>query len=506
MSEGGSNNRQWPRALSEELYEFCRSDSLSENGLRAIIEGLAPNNGLNINYIFFTEACCNEKVTEGILRILLKYFPNAASATDAEYGNMPLHHLSSNRNVTPGMVQLLIDASPESLRHESTYGYTSFHYLCLNNNLGEDVRLEILKLLLEKCPESVQHANDGDGADPRDGADPPIHLAALYQSLEFCRILVDAYPGLVRMTDNLGRLPFHLACQSNNVAKVKYLYQLYPESINVADDSGCYPLHYAIKSIQYRNDNPETAVEMVQFLLDCDSKVALQQYQGVLPLCWVCVWATNENTPRLNAHLRALQILYDAHPEAIESNGVTSNGGRFCEEVQAFINTQIIYARQARDRALMTTPDENGQLPLHKALTDNAATLGSIKLLVKGNPSAVCTVDNRLRMPLHVACQHHETPAVVEYLIGLNNVTLRTTDEEGNTVLHYACIGANHAIIGLLLDKYGSMSVSKGNALSQLPIHLLLESNDVSGGDDIKYVESVYRLMRAHPETIMNSI
>jgi len=29
--------------------------------------------------------------------------------------------------------------------------------------------------------------------------------------------------------------------------------------------------------------------------------------------------------------------------------------------------------------------------------------------------------------------------------------------------------------------------------------------NDVSGRDDIKYVESVYRLMRAHPETIVNS-
>ena len=458
MSEGGSNNRQSPRALSEELYEFCRSDTLSENGLRAIIEGFAPNNAPD-HYDFFHEACRNERVTEGI-------------------------------------VQLLINAFPDTVSHENHYGYTPLHYLCLNKNLGEDVRLEILKLLLEKCPGSVQSANDGDGGDP------PIHLAALYQSLEFCRILLDAYPGSVRsMADNGGYFPFHLACQSNNVAKVKYLYQLYPES-NVADNDGCYPLHCAIAVLHTKD--PAAVFEVVQFLLDCDPNVASHRNQGKLPLYTVCVGATNENTPKYES-LKILQILYDAHPEAIESNEVTSHVGSFCEEVQAFINTQIGYARQARDRALMTTPDENGQLPLHRALHNNV-TLGSIKLLVKGNPSAVCTVDNRLRMPLHVACQHHETPAVVEYLIGLNNVTLRTTDEEGNTVLHYACIGANHAIIGLLLDKYGSMSVSKGNALSQLPIHLLLESNDVSGGDDIKYVESVYRLMRAHPETIMNSI
>ena len=107
---------------------------------------------------------------------------------------------------------------------------------------------------------------------------------------------------------------------------------------------------------------------------------------------------------------------------------------------------------------------------------------------------------------MHVACQHHESPVVVEYLISLNEVTLTTVDGEGNTALHHACIGANHAMIALLLDNYGSMSVSKRNAKKQLPITLLLESNDVSGRDDIKYVESVYRLMRAHPETIMNSI
>jgi ankyrin repeat protein len=111
-------------------------------------------------------------------------------------------------------------------------------------------------------------------------------------------------------------------------------------------------------------------------------------------------------------------------------------------------------------------------------------------------------------IPLHVACQHHETTAVVEYLINLNEVTLTTADREGNTALHHACIGANNAMIALLLDNYGSMSVSKRNAKKQLPITLLLENknDDVSGRDDIKHVESVYRLMRAHPETIMNSI
>jgi ankyrin repeat protein len=193
----------------------------------------------------------------------------------------------------------------------------------------------------------------------------------------------------------------------------------------------------------------------------------------------------------------------------------------FCEEVKTFIRTQLTYARQARDNHLMHSPDENGQLPLHRALRDNV-TLGSIKLLVKGNPSAVRCPDNRGMIPLHIACQHHESDmfplhvafqhndsastSIVEYLLDRDPSTSRALDFDDNTVLHYACRDANHAIIGLLLVKYGSMSVSKRNTNNQLPIHLLLESNEVSNREDIKYTESIYRLLRANPETIINSI
>jgi hypothetical protein len=260
--------------------------------------------------------------------------------------------------------------------------------------------------------------------------------------------------------------------------------------------------------LKRRKDNPETAIEMVQFLLDCDPDVVLQKHQGAFPLYWVCVWAIDANTVRLNAYLKVLQILYDAHPEAIDE--VASDVRVVvcsCKKVETFIITQSIYARQAKDLHLMTTPDENGQLPLHKALRDDVKIfLGSIKLLVRGNPSAITCADNSGTIPLHVACQHNESASIVEYLLDLDLTALRALDFDDNTALHYACRGANHAIIALLLDKYGSMSVSKRNTNNQLPIHLLLESNEVSNREDIKYTESIYRLLRANPETIINSI
>ncbi len=482
--------------LLEELTEFCRSESLSEDGLREIIErhGVAPNNNNNdINkYDFFHKACRNERITEGFIRCLLEYFPSAARHA-SERGRLPLHNICRNKNVTLGMVHLLIDAYPDSLRHENNNGRAPLHVLCLNNNLDDEVGLEILKLLIMRCPESVRHATSDEGR--------PIHFAAAHQSTEFCRILIEAYPGSEQITDGYGALPFHTACACNTVATAKYFYQLYPESISVAANNGAYPIHCAIE-IEQRS-NPATAVKIIQFLLDCDPNVVMQKQLDAFPLYWVCSEATNENTPRLNAALKVLQILYDAHPEAIEGNTVTSFVGEFCAEVQIFLNTQLTYARQARDRTLMNTRDENGQLPLHRALRDNVS-LGSIKLSVKGNSSAISCADNTGMIPLHVACQHHESASVIEYFIKLDPTSLHREDLDDNTALHHACRGANHVIIALLTEKYGAVSVSKRNAHGQLPIDLLFASRQVSDRESVQYTESIYRLLRAYPITLMH--
>ena len=351
-----------------------------------------------------------------------------------------------------------------------------------------------MELIIKRCPESLRHA-------ARIG-NLPIHNAAIKQSPQFCRILIEAYPGSKRITNDNGILPFHAACQYNTVVTVKYFYQLYPESINVANNNGYHPIHLAIAGLKNRS-NPEAAIEIVQFLLDCDPHVVLQKHQDKFPLYRVCKETQSENTRKLNAYLKVLQILYDTHPEAIDE--VTSDVDRFCQEVQTFINNQLIYARQARDRTLMHSTDEDGRLPLHRALRGliNNATLGSIKLLVKGNPSAVQTPDNGGALPLHLTCQHHNSTCIVEYLTNLDPTSLCAIDGEGSTSLHCACRGAKLETIALLLGKYGGVSVSKRNMNNQLPIHVLLESKEVSDREDTNYVESIYRLVRAFPDTLL---
>jgi hypothetical protein len=56
----------------------------------------------------------------------------------------------------------------------------------------------------------------------------------------------------------------------------------------------------------------------------------------------------------------------------------------------------------------------------------------------------------------------------------------------------------------MLLEKYDAVSVSKRNAHKKLPIDLLFESSDVLDRDSVEYTDSVFRLLKAYPDTLMN--
>eukprot|EP00985_Skeletonema_marinoi_P002172 scaffold882_cov85-Skeletonema_marinoi.AAC.7 len=338
--------------------------------------------------------------------------------------------------------------------------------------------IELLKLLLEKCPEAVRHVEN-----IRLIRFLPIHYAAWERSPEFCRVLIEAYPGSERIANRFGALPFNNACSNGTFATVEYLYKLHPDAINHRTTIGTYPIHNAIDSIS-RGDNTRHYVDMVKFLLDCDPSVKSQKHRGESLLYYACRAGYNDSN--IEAENTIASTIHDRH-----------------QQVQAFINSQLVYAREAKDHRIMTTPDGNGELRLHTALQNNA-TLGSIKLLVKGNPLALESPDNCGVLPLHVACQHHDSASVVQYLVGLDLSTLNAVDREGNTALHYACRGAQFEIITLLLEKYDAASVSKMNAHGKLPIDLLFVSDRVRDRESIDFTESVFRLLTAYPEAIMN--
>ena len=494
MNETTNNSQQSAATLlSRGLLEFCHSESISTEGLHELIErhGLTPNNHNHVSdYKFFHLACINERATEEIIRCLLEYFPDAASTIDN--GLSPLHLACYNHHVTGNIIRLLIDAAPASVRSVANAGEMPLHILCANKTVNEGTAIQILKLLIEKYPDAIRRENNNGRL--------PVHSAAGRRSPEFCRVLIKAYPGSERITTTNGLMPLHLACIKNSLATVEYLYRQYTDAINHAATGGLYPIHTAILCTRKR-DNPTAAVETVQYLLSCDPNVKLQTLQGKSLLYFACGMKCNDSN--IEVGIQIIKLIFDAHPQAIEDNSIASNIHRFHQQVQAFINGELVYARQAKDHRLITTPDENGQLPLHRALQNNVR-LGSIKLLVKGNPHALQYPDGNGALPLLIACQHYDSANVVRYFVGLDVTTLRAVDREGNTALHHACRGAKYDTIALLLENYDAVSVSKRNSQKKLPIDLLWESNQIFDRESVEYMDSVFRLLKAYPETLRN--
>eukprot|EP00984_Skeletonema_dohrnii_P023419 scaffold12513_cov103-Skeletonema_dohrnii-CCMP3373.AAC.6 len=477
------------RFAKELLLVYCESDRLSEEGLREFIEEHGLNRPHETDDRFFKLVCDNERVTEGIIQCLLEYFPDAIRETEMNDWFYP-YIIGSNKNVTLNIIRLLIDAAPSSVRNVNNDGQLPLHGLCLNGQLNETLAIEVLKLFLEKHPEAIRHADNAGNL--------PIHLASLLaRSPEFCRVLIDAYPGSERISEDSGMLPFHCACFKGTVATVEYLYKLYPDAVNQATTSGFYPIHFALYDCAKRGSSD--AVEIVKFLLDCDPNVKLQILVGMSLLHFACLRKYSDST--IDAGILVINALYDAHPEAIEDNAIASEVQRFHQKIQTIINNRLEFARQASDHRAMSTRDDFGQLQLHFALQIKSC-LGSIKLMVKGNPAALQSPDNSGALPLHVACQHHDSPRVVQYLVELDTTTLDSVDGNGNTALHYACRGAKYETIAMLLENYDAVSVSKRNAHKKLPIDLLWESNEVQDRETIEYTESIFRLLKAYPETV----
>ena len=476
MSERDNLNRQSDTAamLSSKLGVLCASDDISEENLRQIIrvQGCALNNHQLSDYQFFFAACRNETVTEGkmkrIMKLLLDYFPAAANDVD-DKGRLPIHHACGNHNVTLGIIELLIDAAPDSVRHEASNGCLPLHYACGNTGLHGTSAISIL------------------------------------------RILLDAYPGSERIANRLGMLPFHYACIDSTVDIVEYLYNVYPDSINYRSQRGNYPILNTISGMVDREANPEAAVDIVKFLLDCDTRVQFQRTGRVQLPMLVLACSLEFTDTNISAALEMIGVVFDAHPEAIEHESLVSFRIVRHPQVRAFINTQRAYLRLAKNSLLTTTPGENGQLPLHRALQSNAR-LGSIKLLVRGknllslqSRTGLQSSDNSGALPLHVACMHHKSTRVVHYLIERDPSTLEAVDHENNTALHYACNGAKYETIALLLGKYDALSVSKRNAQKKLPIEVLWESIEDVDRESVEYTECMFLLLRAYPEITMNA-
>ena len=438
-----------------ELLELCESDDLSLDTLQETINLLGPRVSLQSLCFHNAWLCFTKKLTLEIVQLLHSILPGAFHLRDDD-------------------------------------GYLPIDCLCCNVDLDDTNSIDILRFMLSidpTLPREVDYAGC-----------LPIHLAVANKSTIFCKDLIDAYPESLRIESDDGWLPIHVACangkRDDTADTIQYMLELDPELINAENSDRLLPIHHAT---EYGR------TESIELLLKFDPNAASKD--------------VNDGSRRLPLHLdwvspSSIQVLYDAYPEAIfarNRDGRTpldiaeGNGREGNQPTKDFLQTQLVYARQAQDMTAMTTLDENGQLPLHRALKVNAP-LGSIKLLVKGNPAALQVADQNGAYPIHIACKFSQVK-VVKYLVELGELdggTLNNVDANDDSPLHYACRRGNLGIVKYLLQA-NVPSVSERNNEKKLAIHLLFECGDnILDRESVEHVETIYQLLLANPEVVQD--
>jgi len=415
-----------------------------------------------------------------------------------------LHLVCYHKHLTLEIYQFIFNKWPEAIRIRDDSGSLPIHALSRTNTLDEDVSIEILRLMLDIDP---TFARERDSEDYR-----PIDWAvsgSCPRPFQFCKMLIDAYPE--SLSDSW---PIHLACYSgmrdDSADTIQYMLDLCPESSSTWDWRGYLPIHGAAWSGN---------TKAIELLLKHDSSAAtkksteLPAHSPKLPLHLAC----DPNCRTFCAdHLTAVQTLYDTYPEAIliQSGNdsfvrrtpldTARNRGRKLLPIVRFLESQLDYAQKAQDMTVMTTLDENGWLPLHHALKEKAS-LGSIKLLLKSNPSSLWTTDFSIAFPLHIAFEF-SSEKVVRFLVGrdVSGHILNHCDANKDSVLHYACRGGNLDVVKYLLDEHIPLvSTAEVNENGKLPIHLLCEAGkDKVDCESTEYIEVIWRMLLANPEAV----
>eukprot|EP00984_Skeletonema_dohrnii_P013877 scaffold5807_cov114-Skeletonema_dohrnii-CCMP3373.AAC.3 len=485
------------------LHAVCMNKSATRDIVRCVIEGnqaalLAQDEGGLTPLVYL---CCNETVAVEILTCFLETCPESAQCITHD-GYLPIHCACRLRS--PDFCCILIQSLLEFNRHEVEGVSELLFYVLLSLAVNDSVALAVLKMLLEDHPRMVRNVR-------RNGRSL-LHCAACDEhprAVQICRLIIQAIPEFVLEHDepidpNFQLQPLHIACLRGNLPVVECILDMHPDTIRgKSRPDGAFPIHFAVRASLR---TPEAAIEVVKFLLSFDPSVASQKGNGAndYPLNYAFACATT--TSYLNAGLEVIELLYNAYPEAIVNAEASLRRRRIdISEIPAgvkyFLVDQLRYATQASNLQLVRTQDENGMLPLHRAL-EEVAPLGAVKLLVQADPATLQIPDNHGSLPLHIAARINECPDVIKYLVDLNIDSLLVVDNWGDTPLHNACLEGRYDVVEMLLTRYPNAPVTTRNLDGDLPIQLLLDCDDHESAD---YASCIFLLLKASPEMWMSN-
>ncbi|EJK58563.1 hypothetical protein THAOC_21302 [Thalassiosira oceanica] len=389
-----------------------------------------------------------------IVQFLVTQFPASLKLADHD-GMLPLHHACKN-NCPSCIVKFLVGAYEEGIKVDSPKYGLPLHCVCAATSYKQENTLEIIAFLLSKYPEAIGARNETVGT--------PLEVS--YSTAIFEAILRQRYS---------GKTPYYLHHSLRDdailspIKVVRFFIKNFGGNVKEIDNLGRYPLHVAASS-------PRASREVVKELLNFHPAAALHQdKQGCIPLhSFLCNCASLETSVQNGIFDELMNI---ANIEDTSEDSVQQSGSIIDELMLGLTlvwhRSESVFENYRFISEALNVKDRNGCLPLHVACRRGALSVLGVKLLG-----------------------------------ALDNTTVQSADNDRELPLHKACRGGHLEIINYLLEQYAPASGMR-NASGYLPIHILCRKSgkgDLSAMETPEYTETVFRLLRAHPEAVHDAL
>ena len=181
-------------------------------------------------------------------------------------------HCEYNNNfLNPPMMKWLLTKRPDMVSKSDLSGYLLLHHAC---DRGKD--LQVIKLLVEANPESVNTKTDG--------GDFPIELALKRSSIEVVQYLMERHDPKPKEELFLQDDGFPLQCLLDNtdLDVMKYIFEMFPSLLTtqLPPRNGS-PLHYVLLGYGCPDDGPKRVALLLKL---CGSAASMKDEDGQIPL------------------------------------------------------------------------------------------------------------------------------------------------------------------------------------------------------------------------------
>jgi ankyrin repeat protein len=204
-------------------------------------------------------ACAIPSVPRDIITTILHVFPKAVLLVD-EDGNLPIHAVCALVTTRPDLIQLLLNACPETSFKPSREEQELPFYLLINHYI-QNVGLKAAFELISSLPPSLIY-NDS--------------ISVLHQVCNdllpeaICHKLIELYPDICKIHNN-GNTLLHIMCSHRNstASLIQRIINICPENCTIRDDHGNVPLHLV--------NSQQQSLEIIRMLMACYPHALLVQ-------------------------------------------------------------------------------------------------------------------------------------------------------------------------------------------------------------------------------------